>query len=98
MTTPTPATLPPPDYEAGSKGMLDEDCYSRATVLALLAAERERCTAEVGRLRALHAQVQFVLTGCVPMSSQQREVWPELVRLSARADIKTPSPQPKDNT
>ena len=35
--------LPEPDYPAGAEGMLGEDCWTRAQVLALLAAERERC-------------------------------------------------------
>jgi hypothetical protein len=31
---PQPAALPEPDYKAGEKGMLGEDCYSAATVRA----------------------------------------------------------------
>lgn len=34
--------LPEPDYPAGSRGMLGEDCYAAETVQRLLAAERER--------------------------------------------------------
>jgi len=37
--------LPPPDYPAGSEGMLGEDCWTRAQVLVLLAAERKRISA-----------------------------------------------------
>ena len=58
-----------------------EDCELGQEVSRRLEAERQ-----LALMRALHAQVKFVLLCCVPLSSQQREVWPELVRLSALAD------------
>lgn len=38
-----PQSLPDPAYRAGAEGLLGEDCWTRAQVLALLAAERESC-------------------------------------------------------